>query len=56
MMSIRCTRTSSTSRAAMGAIRCAISLAQNPINEVEYKKHYPLLHYPKVHKKGAGVS
>ncbi len=40
-------------RAAMGAIRCAISLAQNPINEVEYKKHYPLLHYPKVHKKGA---
>lgn len=40
-------------RAAIGAIRCAISLAKNPINEAEYKKHYPLLHYSKVHKKGA---
>ena len=28
-------------------------MAKNPINEAEYKKHYPLLHYSKVHKKGA---
>jgi hypothetical protein len=38
---------------AIAAIRCAIRLAQNPINEVDYKKHFSLLHYHKVHKKGA---
>lgn len=37
----------------MLAIRCAIRLAQNPINEVVYKKHFSLFHYHKVHKKGA---
>ena len=40
-------------RAAVGAIRCAIALAKNPINEEEYKKQFALLNYSKVHKKGA---
>ena len=39
-------------RAAIGAIRCAISLFTNPINEEEYKQKFAQLEYPTIHKKG----